>query len=76
MRFRQNIIEFTNLKETYVRRNNHFRVEIWYKTEESKTSSDLSDLSGLNQIIVGTDRRHVLRTFNGMSHEITYVQAL
>ena len=27
---------------------------------------------GLNQIIVGTDRRHVLRTFDGMSHEITY----
>ena len=26
----------------------------------------------LNQTIVGTNRRHVLRTFNGMSHEITY----
>ena len=35
------IIEFTKLEETY---NNHFRVEIWYKTEESKTASDLSDL--------------------------------
>ena len=28
-------------------------------------------LRGLNQIIVGTDRRHELRTFNGMSYEIT-----
>ena len=47
MLFRQNIIEFTNFKETYKRRNNHFRVEIWYKTEEYKTSSDLSDLGDL-----------------------------
>ena len=30
----------------------------------------------MNQIIVGTDRRHVLRTFNGMSHEITYTGPL
>ena len=44
MLFPQNIIEFTNLTETYIRRNNHSRVEIWYKTEESETSSDLSDL--------------------------------
>ena len=56
---RQHIIEFTNLKEAYIRRNNHFRVEIWDKTEESKTSSDLLDLGGLNQILVDTDHRHV-----------------
>ena len=31
---------------------------------------------GLNQIEVGTDRRHVLRTFYGMSHEITYTGPL
>ena len=31
---------------------------------------------GLNQIIVGTDRRHILRTFNGMSHEITFTRHL
>ena len=30
---------------------------------------------GLNQIIVCTDRRHVLQTFNGMSHEIMYIEA-
>ena len=33
---------------------------------------------GLNQILVGTDCRHVLRTFNGMSlsHENTYTDPL
>ena len=31
---------------------------------------------GLNQIIVATDRRHALRTFIGMSHEITYTGSL
>ena len=30
----------------------------------------------LNQTIVGTDRRHVLRTFNGILHEITYTGPL
>ena len=50
---------------------NHFRVVIWCKTEESITSSDLT-----NQIIVETDRRYVLRTSNGMSHEITYTGPL
>ena len=30
----------------------------------------------MNQIIVGTNRRHVLRTFDGMSHEITYTGPL
>ena len=37
MLFRQNNIEFTNIKESHVRRNYHFRVEIWYKTKELKT---------------------------------------
>ena len=64
MLYRQNIIEFKNLKETYIRRNNHSRVEIWYKTFLRSLGS-----RGLNQIIVGTDRRHVLCTCNGMSHE-------
>ena len=31
---------------------------------------------GLNQILVGTDRRHLHRTFNGSSHEITYTAPL
>ena len=30
----------------------------------------------LNQIIVGRDRPHVQRTFNGMSHEIRYTDPL
>ena len=64
----QTIIEFKNLKEIYIRRNYHFRVDIWYETEESKTSSDLSDLGDLikSPWVLGTNRRHVLRTFNGM----------
>ena len=33
-------------------------------------------LGGLNQIIVGTDRRQALRTYNGMSHEITYTGSI
>ena len=53
MLFLQNIIEFTNLKETDIRRNNHFRVEIWYKTEDSKTTSDLLDLGDWLKPIVG-----------------------
>ena len=72
---RQNIIEFTNLKETYIIRNNRFRVEIWYKTEESKTLSVFRP-PVLNKVLVGTDCRHVLRTFNGMSHEIFYTGPL
>ena len=56
--------------------HNNFRLVIWYKTEESKTLSDLSDLGVWIKLIVGTDRRHVLRTFNEMSHEITYAGPL
>ena len=31
---------------------------------------------GLNQNTVGNDRRHIFRTYNGMSHEITYTGPL
>ena len=69
MLFRQNIVEFTNLKETFIRRNNHFRVEIWYKRKNLGPR-------GLNQIKVGINYRHVILTFNRMSHEITYTGPL
>ena len=68
---RQNIIEFKNFKKTYIKRNNHLvqngRIENFVQSLEPR---------GLNQSIVGTDRRHVLRTFKGMSHEITYTGPL
>ena len=76
MLFRQNMIEFTNLEETYFRRNSHFRVVIWYKNGRIENFVRSLRPRGLNQIIVGTDRRHVLCIFKGMSHEITYTGPL
>ena len=76
MLFRQNTIEFINLKETHIRRNNPFRVEIWDKTEELKNFLRSLGPRKLNQILAGTDCRHVLRTFNGMLHVITYIGPL
>ena len=60
MLFRQNTIEFINLKETHIRRNNPFRVEIWDKTEELKNFLRSLGPRKLNQILAGTDCRHVL----------------
>ena len=52
-------------KKHTIDKKNHFRAEIWYKRKNQKLPR------GLNQIIVD-----VFRTFNGMSHEITYTGPL
>ena len=60
MLFRQNIIEFTNLKETYI------RGEILFQNGRIENFVGSLGPWGLNQILVGTDRRHLHRTFNGI----------
>ena len=74
MLFRQNIIEFTNIKET-LEEIIILEFKFGRKRKNRKLVRSLAPW-GLNKIIVGTDRRLVLRTVNGISHEITYTGPL